>query len=159
MIFLIYSVPFGLYSLALYKVLRRSPKKVRYALPLVFTLAFPVLYIPLTDIPDVDIELLPLVGFSIMFIVFLTPAAAAPLIPTPLIDKLEKGETAVFLASTLSFALVAMIGFAEVMGGGGSYEPVTKMTILSKIYANCFKLFAISSIVYFAALTLQKIKI
>ena len=161
MIFLLFSVPFGMYALALYKVLKKAPEKIGYLLPVMLTMVLPATYLPITEtlsnnILDKNIELLPIIGFLTMFIVFLTPASASTIIPIPIIDKLRNSELTILIASTLSFAYVILTGFAEVMGIGESYT-VTKITIVSDIYLTCFKLFAISSIVYVVALEIQRL--
>jgi len=146
-IFLPPSVLFGAYTVIVYKFLRRITKNCM--LPLILTLLLPAMYIPLTvKIPK---ELLPIVGYIIIMVVFVTPASTAAIIPIPLIDKLTKKEILVFIASTLAILYVLISGFAEVMGAESPGYSVTKVTIVKDIYITCFKIFAISLIVYLIA--------
>ncbi|AAB89678.1 MULTISPECIES: hypothetical protein [Archaeoglobus] len=62
MIFLIISVPFGIYSLVIYNLTRRAPGKMRYLIPPLLTATLPALYLPLTGF-KVSYDLLPVVGY------------------------------------------------------------------------------------------------
>ena len=147
-IFLSPSVLFGAYTVFLYKFLRRITKNCM--IPLILTLLLPAMYIPLITV-KIPKGLLPVVGYIIIMVVFVTPASTAATIPIPLIDKLTKKELLVFLASTIAILCILITGFAEVMGAGSLGYGVTKVTIVKDIYITCFKIFAISLIVYLIA--------
>lgn len=161
--FLIPSAMFGAFTLVSYLLLGKAPKKLRYALPIAITLTLPAMYLPLTEainkvISENRFEILPVVGFLILFIVFVIPASSAAVIPMPLIDRIEKKEFAIFFASTLTILYIMVAGFAEVMGPGKYPYEVTKTSILADLYFLCFKIFAISTVIYLVVLAIQRIQ-
>jgi len=140
-------------------LLKRANKKIKYSLPIVITLLFPALYIPLIwivskAILDDQFSILRLVGYLMMMVTYFIPASFSALIPMPLIERLRKSAAMVFLASTLGLFLTLLVGFAEIMGAGRYGYEVTKMSILGDIYFSCFKILAVSAFVYLVAMAI-----
>jgi hypothetical protein len=159
-IFLIFpSIIFGTFTAALYLLLKRAHKKIKYSLPVVITLLFPAMYLPLSwivskAISDDQFAILPIVGYLMMIVTYFILASFSALIPIPLIERLRKSVAMVFLASTLGFFLTLLVGFAEVMGAGRYPYEATKISILGDIYFSFFKILAVSAFVYLTALAI-----
>jgi len=161
--FLIPSIMFGAFTVVVYFALGKAPKKIRYTLPIAITLTFPAMYLPLTGginkaISENWFEILPVVGFLTLFIVFIIPASSAAVIPMPLIDRLRKKDFIIFFASTLSIFYIMIAGFAEVMGAGKHGYEVTKISVVGDIYLTCFKIFVLSTIIYLVVLAIQSFR-
>ncbi len=159
LILLIPSILFGAFTAAIYIALKRAHKKIKYSLPVVITLLFPALYIPLSwivskAISDDQFAILHVVGYLMMIVTYFIPASFSALIPMPLIERLRRSVAMVFLASTLGLFFTMLVGFAEVMGAGNPSYEMTKISILGDIYFSFFKILAVSAFVYLTALAI-----
>jgi len=102
------SMMFGAFTVVIYLILSKAPKRIRYALPIALTL--PAMYIPLSSainraISENRFEILPIAGFLAVFIAFVTPASSVVVILMPLIDKLRKKEFIIILCLDIEHLL------------------------------------------------------
>ena len=160
-LFIVILVPsslLGAYTTVLYIIIGKFPERLSLTIPLLLTILLPVAFSCLTrNVGNVSVELLPILGYSALFLV-VTAMATAPLIPLTLLRKfrkIDRAELVVFVASTISFAFVFLQGFAEVMGASRTAD-TSWISTLSEIYVKCLKIALVSFIVYLAFLTIQK---